>query len=142
MNDFSLPTVASFTAVEGGADVARAVGDAVTRANNTALELHDQFEIGADEVGLWVDFLLPGEAWRPDFDGARVGPWLGRLRNLVVQVAVPVRPFDRAQAEPYVRDMIASARELFHPGLRRKRQAGSTAVADAILAAMLDRPGA
>jgi hypothetical protein len=32
--------------------------------------------------------------------------------------------------------------EVFHPGLRRNRQAGSTAVADAILAAVLDRPGA
>jgi hypothetical protein len=59
-----------------------------------------------------------------------------------VQVAVPVRAFDRAGAESYVRDMIASARELFHPGLRRRRQSGSTAVADAILAAMLAQPGA
>ncbi len=141
MNDFSLPTVVSFTAVQGGPDAARSVGDAVARANNTALELHDQFEIGADEVGIWVDFLLPGEVWRPDFAGVRVGLWLGRLRTLVVQVAVPVRPFDRAEADLYVHDVIVSARELFHPGLRRKRQAGSTAVADAILAAMLDRPG-
>jgi hypothetical protein len=59
--DFRLPTVVSFTTVEGGVDVAWAVGDAVAHANNTALGLHDQFEIGADEVGIWVDFLLPGE---------------------------------------------------------------------------------
>ncbi|WP_432984420.1 hypothetical protein [Dactylosporangium sp. CA-233914] len=119
--------------------VARAVSDAAIRASNHALELHDGLDIGADEVGLWVVFLLPGAIWRPDFEGLRVGRWIARTRTVVFEAAVPPGHYDRRGAHAYVQATLAAARDQFHPALSRKRKTGSTAAADGILDGVLER---
>ncbi|WP_344612387.1 hypothetical protein [Dactylosporangium salmoneum] len=139
MSDFRLPTLVRISMIEGGAGVARAVADAAGRAGRHALELHDGLDIGADEIGLRVVFMLPGTIWRPPFEGLRAGGWSARLRSVFFEAAVPPGHYDRRAAHAYVQATLASARDRFHPALHRKRKTGPTAVADAILDGVLER---
>ena len=109
------PGVLTLGLVAGGVQASRGWEHAVRSAALRVMEICQSFE---SPVHVTVVFYIPGEVYRPDFNGLRTGRSSERGRSLTVQVALTESSIDDANRE--IRDWLAQAVDVAEDFARRR----------------------